>query len=58
MVNSKESWSLLQYLRIQDMARKRRVNEVPWAKGVYSTDHGKISKTVTKEKLKKGNRQI
>ena len=42
--------SHMQYLGIQDAARKRRVDEGPWAGGVYSTSHSKISKSVTKEK--------
>ena len=44
----------LQYLGIQDAARKRRIGDGPWARGIYNTDHGQIRKTVTKEKWLKG----
>ena len=42
--------SYLQYLGIQDAARKRRLDEGPWAGGVYSTTNRNIIKSVTKEK--------
>ena len=51
---ARQVMSRLQYLGIQDAARKRRVGEGPWAGGVYTTHHGKIRKTVTKEKWQKG----
>ena len=44
----------LQYLGMQDAARKRRIGDGPWAGGIYDTSHGKIQKTVTKEKWNKG----
>lgn len=46
--------SHIQYLGIQDAARKRRVDEGPWAGGVYSTSHSKVTKSVTEEKWNKG----
>ena len=51
---ARQVMSRLQYLGIQDAARKRRIGDGPWAGGVYSTDQGKIRKTVTKEKWMKG----
>ena len=51
---ARQVMSRLQYLGIQDAARKRRIGDGPWAGGVYTTDQGKIRKTVTKEKWQKG----
>ena len=51
---ARQVMSRLQYLGMQDAARKRRIGDGPWAGGVYTTTHGKIQKTVTKEKWKKG----
>ena len=45
--------SRLQHLGILDAARKRRLDYGPWAGGVYSTDHGKILKSVTLKKWDK-----
>ena len=50
--------SYLQYLGIQDAARKRRLDEGPWAGGVYSTTNKNITKSVTKEKWEKGRKLI
>ena len=50
--------SHLQYLGIQDAARKRRLDEGPWAGGVYSTNNRNITKSVTKEKWEKGRKLI
>ena len=40
--------SRLQHLGVQDAGQKRRITTGPWAGGIYSTDNGKITKTVTK----------
>ena len=50
--------SRLQYLCIQDAARKRRVDNGPWAGGVYLTSESKIQKTVVEEKWNKGRNYI
>lgn len=50
--------SRLQYLGIQDAPRKRRLDNGPWAGGVYGTDNGQITKTVTNEKWNKGKRYL
>ena len=50
--------SYLQHLGIQDAARKRRLDEGPWAGGVYATTDRNITKTVTKEKWEKGRKVI
>ena len=50
--------SYIQYLGIQDAARKRRLDEGPWAGGVYGTKNETISKTVTDEKWMKGRTLI
>ena len=50
--------SYLQYLRIQDAARKRRLDEGPWAGGIYGTADKSITKTVTKEKWMKARTLI
>ena len=41
---ARRACSYLQYLGIQDAARKRRVDEGPWAGGLYSTSNHKITK--------------
>ena len=46
--------SYLQHLGIQDAARKRRLDEGPWAGGIYSTSNKEVTKTVTDEKWSKG----
>ena len=48
----------LQYLGIQDAARKRRVDEGPWAGGIYETLHKKVTKTVTQDKWLKARKLI
>ena len=53
---ARQVMSRLQYLGVQDAARKRRIKEGPWAGGLYNTDHGKIRKSVTKEKWIKGKK--
>ena len=50
--------SYIQFLGIQDAARKRRLDEGPWAGGVYSTMNNTISKTVTDEKWSKGRKLV
>ena len=50
--------SYLQYLGIQDAARKRRVDEGPWAGGIYKTSHKKVTTTVTKNKWLKARKLI
>ena len=46
--------SRLKLLGIQDAPQKRRLADGPWEGGVYKTDHGKITKTVTAVKWDKG----
>ena len=46
--------SRLEHLGAQDAPRKRRIDNGPWAGGVYNTDNMKISKTITQEKWTKG----
>ena len=36
----------LQYLGIQDDSRTRRVNEGPWAGGLYTTANNRVTKSV------------
>ena len=48
----------LQYLGIQDAARKRRVDEGPWAGGLYSTANNRITKSVPQGKWDKAKRLI
>ena len=48
----------LQYLGIQDAARKRRVDEGPWAGGLYSTAKNRITKSVPQEKWDKAKKLI
>jgi len=50
--------SRLQYLGIQDAARKRRIDNGPWAGCIYLSSESKIQKTVTKEKWTKGKEYI
>ena len=40
----------IQYLGMQDAVRKRRLDEGPWAGGIYSTSDKMVAKTVTQEK--------
>ena len=55
---SRRVCSYLQYLGIQDAARKRRLDEGPWAGGIYATQNLQITKTVTIEKWEKGRKLI
>ena len=50
--------SRLQYLGIQDAARKRRIDNGPWAGCVYITTPSKVQRTVTKEKWNKGRNYL
>ena len=50
--------SRLQYLGIQDAARKRRIDNGPWAGCVYVTTPTKVQRTVTKDKWNKGRNYI
>ena len=50
--------SRMQQLGLQDASRKRRVDNGPWAGGVYGTTDGNISKSVTKPKWQKGRDMI
>ena len=63
--NLEEAWriarwiaSKLEFLGIQDAPRKRRLDNGPWAGGLFDTTKGKITKTVTKEKWNKGKKYI
>ena len=46
--------SRLQFLGIQDAARKRRVDGGPWAGTIYQATESKITTTVSKSKWEKG----
>ena len=46
--------SRLQYLGIQDAARKRRVDNGPWAGSMFIASESIVQKTVTQEKWDKG----
>lgn len=50
--------SRLQYLGMQDAPRKRRLDNGPWAGGVYSTNNGEIAKCVTQKKWEKGKKLL
>ena len=50
--------SRLKLLGIQEAARKRRLADGPWAGGIYQTDQGKITKTVSQLKWEKGKAQL
>ena len=50
--------SYLQYLGIQDAPRKRRLDEGPWAGGIYSTKDHRITKCVTQQKWDKAKKMI
>ena len=50
--------SKLQLLGIQDATCKWRLADGPWAGGIYRTDQGKITKTVSQLKWKKGKAQL
>ena len=50
--------SKLQYLGIQDAARKRRIDNGPWAGGVYNACNQEITKTVTQPKRDKGQQYV
>ena len=50
--------SKLEFLGIQDAARKRRIDNGPWAGGKYGTGNKEITKTVTEEKWLKGKGYI
>ena len=49
---------ILQLLGIQDAPQKRRLTDGPWEGGVYKSEHGKITKTVTEVKLEKEKRLL
>ena len=58
---SRQISSRLQYLRIQDAPRKRRLptrKTGAWAGAIFSTSNGKITQTVSQEKWDKGRAQI
>ena len=48
----------LQFLGIQDAARKRRIDQGPWAGAIYLTNKDSIKKTVTQEKWDKAKNYI
>ena len=48
----------MQYLGIQDAAIKRRVDEEPWAGGMFSTSDNRVTKTVTEAKWLKAKTLI
>ena len=50
--------SRLQYLGIQDAARKRRVDNGPWAGCIYRSSETAIQRTVTLEKWNKAKKYI
>ena len=50
--------SRIQYLGVQDAPRKRRIDNGPWAGGIYSTSGDIVTKTVTQQKWDKGKRII
>jgi len=50
--------SRLQFLGIQDAARKRRIDQGPWAGAIYLANANSIQKTVTKEKWQKARNYI
>jgi len=50
--------SRLQFLGIQDAARKRRIDQGPWAGAIYICNETSIQKTVTQEKWNKAKGYI
>ena len=48
------AYSYIQYLGIQDAARKLSLDEGPWSGGGYFTTNLNLTKSVTKEKWEKG----
>ena len=50
--------SRLQFLGSQDAARKRRLDNGPWAGTVFGTSEGSITKSVTDAKCKKGKQLV
>ena len=50
--------SRLQFLGIQDAARKRRIDNGPWAGSIFISDEDKVQRTVSKEKWEKGRKYI
>jgi len=50
--------SRLQFLGIQDAARKRRIDNGPWAGSIFISEEDKVQRTVSKEKWEKGRRYI
>ena len=50
--------SRLQFLGIQDAARKRRIDQGPWAGAIYICNEKCIQKTVTTEKWNKARAYI
>ena len=51
---ARRATSRLQFLGIQDAPRKRRLDNGPWAGGIFSTSDEKITKSVTESKWTKG----
>ena len=50
--------SRLQFLGIQEAARKRRIDEGPWAGGIYSTHNDKMQKYITLAKWQKAKNYL
>jgi len=50
--------SILQYLGIQDAARKRRIDNGPWAGSIFISSEEKIQMTVSQSKWDKGRTYI
>ena len=46
--------SYVQYLGIQDAARKSRLEEGPWAGGLFSTSDKHVTNTITEQKWSRG----
>ena len=55
---ARQATSRLQFLGIQDAPRKRRLDNGPWAGGIFSTSEGQITKSVTDTKWTKGREII
>jgi len=50
--------SKLQYLGIQDAARKRRIDNGPWAGSIFISSEDRIQRTVSQSKWEKGRNYI
>jgi len=50
--------SRLQYLRIQDAARKRRIDNGPWAGSIFISSKDKVQRTVSQSKWDKGRNYV